>query len=61
MSDSSVELLRLVDPEGSVLIVGKVGDAAYTLGLELADPSQPFRMFEDNRAKMRAFLRPLVG
>lgn len=54
----ATELIRLVDPNGSVLIVGKLDGLVYTLGLELAG-DEPFRMFEDNRAVLRGFLKPL--
>lgn len=58
---SSTEGLLLEDPEGSKIMLTRIDDAAFTVASELAPGSNAFRMFEDNRAKLRAFLKPLDG
>lgn len=55
---SSVQALKLEDAEGSVLLVTRIDDLAYTLAIQYAGDA-PFRMFEDDRAKLRDFLRAL--
>ena len=62
---SSVQVLKLEDPEGSVILVSRIDDAAYTLvvgNVALDDDGNPlpFRMFEDNRRQLRDFLRALA-
>lgn len=57
---SSTEALRLEDPEGSVMILTRIDNLVYTLAIEYAGP-QPFRLFEDDRARLRDFLRGLDG
>jgi hypothetical protein len=62
---STTEGLRLVDGDGSVLLVSKIDDLAYTLAIaptldEDGNPL-PFRMFEEDRQKLRQFLRSLSG
>lgn len=54
----AVEGLKLTDPNGAVLQIMRVEDLAFAISLELAT-DEPFRMYEDDRAKLRAFLRPL--
>lgn len=62
---STTEALRLVDGDGSVLVVNKIDDLAYTLmiapALDEAGNPLPFRMFEEDRQKLRQFLRSLEG
>jgi hypothetical protein len=61
---SSVQALKLEDPEGSVLLVTRIDDVVYTFNLSPAlDESGnvlPFRMFDDNRQQLRDFLRALT-
>lgn len=57
---AAVTALRLEDPEGSVMVVTRIDDLVYTLSVEYAGP-QPFRLFEDDRSKLREFLRALDG
>lgn len=62
---SSVQALKLEDPEGSVLVVTRIEDAAYTLvigNIATDDDGNPlpFRLFEDNRQQLRDFLRSLA-
>lgn len=60
---STTEGLRLVDGDGSVLLVSKIDDLAYTLhlapALDEAGNPLPFRMFEEDRQQLRQFLRAL--
>lgn len=62
---STTEVLRLVDGDGSVLLVSKIDDLAYTLmiapALDEAGNQLPFRMFEEGRQNLRQFLRTLEG
>jgi hypothetical protein len=62
---STTEALRLVDGDGSVLVVSKIDDLAYTLMIAPAADEDgnplPFRMFEEDRQKLRQFLRSLNG
>lgn len=57
---SAVEALKLEDPEGSVMVITRVENAVYTIGITYSS-NRPFRLFEDDRAKVRAFLRALDG
>ena len=61
---STVQALKLEDPEGSVLLVTRIDDAAYTLqiapAIDEAGDQLPFRMFEDSRKQLRDFLRSLA-
>lgn len=57
---SSVQALKLEDPEGSVMIITRIDDLVYTLGITYASDA-PFRLFEADRAKLRAFLQALDG
>ena len=61
---SAHQALKLEDPEGSVMLVTRIDDAAYTLqiapALDEAGNQLPFRMFEDNRQQLRDFLRALA-
>lgn len=62
---STVQALKLEDPEGSVLIVTRIEDAAYTLTIgNIATDDDgnplPFRLFEEDRGKLRDFLRALA-
>jgi hypothetical protein len=54
------QALQITDPEGSVLVVARVADAVYTIDLAYSS-GEPFRLFEADRAKLRAFLDPLDG
>lgn len=58
---TSYQALQIEDPEGSVMVVTRVDDTAYTIGITYTAPGTPFRMFEDDRARLRAFLDPLDG
>jgi hypothetical protein len=40
------------------MVVNRIDDAAYTIGITYASDN-PFRMFEDDRARLRAFLQAL--
>lgn len=53
--------LLLTDPEGSKILGTRIDDLVFTFALELAPGSDAFRMFEEDRAKLREFLKPLVG
>lgn len=57
---TSYQALQLTDPEGSVMVVTRIDDAAYTIGVTYSGES-PFRMFETDRARLRAFLQELDG
>lgn len=57
---TSYQALQLQDPEGSVMVVTRVDDAAYTIGVTYSS-DQPFRMFEADRKTLRSFLEPLDG
>lgn len=52
--------LQLEDPEGSRLIVTRIDDSVYAIAVDLATDA-PFRLFEEDRDKLRTFLRPLAG
>lgn len=58
---STVQALKLVDPEGSIMVLTRVEDVAFTVAYSLAPGADVFRMFEDDRRKLREFLQPLVG
>jgi hypothetical protein len=62
---SSNEALKLEDADGSVMLVNRIEDLVYTMVIaEVVDEHGnplPFRMFEDDREKLRRFLRPLSG
>jgi hypothetical protein len=62
---SAVQALKLEDADGSVMLVTRVEDLAYTLViapmLDEAGNPLPFRMFEDDRRKLKDFLRSLDG
>jgi hypothetical protein len=53
------------DGDGSVLLVTRVENLAYTMVLAPASDEDgnplPFRMFEDDRQQLRSFLRSLDG
>lgn len=52
------QAIQLIDPEGTELMVVRIDDAAFTWTIT---PPGVFRMFEDNREKLKSFLRPLIG
>lgn len=57
----AVQGLELEDPLGSKMQFLRVGNLAIACSIELA-ADEPFRMFEDDRARLAAFLRePLEG
>lgn len=60
---SNVQALKLEDPEGSVILVTRVEDIAYTIVLAPALDEDgnplPFRLFETDREQLRSFLRSL--
>ena len=58
---TATDALRLEDPEGSVQVWTKIDDLVFVMHLQLAPGAKGFRMFEDSRKKLRAFLTPLVG
>lgn len=53
--------LLLEDPEGSKLMATRIDDVVFTIAFELAPGANAYRMFEDDRNKLREFLRPLVA
>lgn len=53
--------ILLTDPEGSKLLGTRIDDLVFTFAVALAPGAESFRMFEEDRAKLREFLRPLVG
>lgn len=57
---TALEALQLEDPEGSVMVISRVENSVYTVGITYSS-NQPFRLFEDDRAKVRDFLRALDG
>jgi hypothetical protein len=57
---AATSALRLEDAEGSVMIVTRVEDLVFTVSVQYAGDA-PFRMFEEDRAKLREFLKPLIG
>jgi hypothetical protein len=57
---AATSALRLVDLEGSVMIVTRIEDLVFIISVQYAGDA-PFRMFEEDRAKLREFLKPLVG
>jgi hypothetical protein len=57
---AAVNALKLEDPEGSVMLVTRIGDSVFTVSVQYAGDA-PFRMFEEDRAKLREFLKPLIG
>lgn len=58
---AQTEGLLLEDPEGTKLLLTRIDDAAFTIAIELAPGSNAYRMFEEDREKLRGFLRKLVG
>jgi hypothetical protein len=58
---SATEGLLLEDPEGSKIMITRIDDIVFTVATELAPGANAFRMFEENRAKLRGFLKTLVG
>jgi hypothetical protein len=58
---AAVKALKLVDPDGSVMVLTKIDDLVFTVAYELAEGAGVFRLFEDTRAELRAFLTPLAG
>ncbi len=58
---SATNALKLEDPEGSIMVLTKVDDLVFTVQYGLAPGAEVFRMFEDNRKQLRAFLTPLAG
>jgi hypothetical protein len=58
---SATEGLLLEDPEGSKIMLTRIDDAVFTVAAELAPGAVAFRMFEENRAKLRSFLKTLDG
>lgn len=58
---ANVQGLKLEDPEGSVMMLTRVEDLVFTVAYALAPGAEVFRLFEEDRAKLREFLRPLTG
>lgn len=56
-----MQVLRLEDPEGAVLRVARIDNSVYALELAPVIPGEPFRLFEEDRAKLRSFLTGLDG
>lgn len=52
---SSKEAIVLEDPNGSKIMVTRFDDIAFAISVEVVD-DQPFRLFEDTRAKLHSFL-----
>ena len=53
--------LLLEDPEGSKIMVTRIDNSVFTVAYELAPGATAFRMFEEDRQKLRSFLTPLDG
>lgn len=51
--------IQLIDPEGTELNVARIDDSVFVATIN--PPGSVFRMFEENREHLRAFLRPLIG
>lgn len=58
---SNVTALKLEDPQGSVMLLTRIDDLVFTVAYSLAPDAEAFRLFEADREKLRAFLRPLAG
>lgn len=61
---STTTAIKLVDGNGSVLIATRIDDLAITFAFQPAQDEDgefmPFRMFEDDRAKLHEFMRGLL-
>lgn len=56
------EALRLEDPNGSVLLLTRIDNAAFTVSYQPGNDGEPYRGFEADRAKICEFLAgPLDG
>lgn len=54
--------LLLTDPAGSKMLGTRIDDLVFTFAFELAPGETEFRVFEDDRVQLRAFLAGgLVG
>lgn len=51
--------IQLVDPEGTELNIARIDDAVFVATITPAGAI--FRMFEEDREKLKSFLRPLIG
>lgn len=58
---TAMQVLQLEDPEGSIMRISRIDNSVYAVAVAAAVPDEPFRLFEADRAKLRAFLTGLDG
>lgn len=56
-----MQVLQIEDPEGSILRVSRIDNTVYAIEVAPVLPGEPFRLFEEDRAKLRSFLTGLDG